>query len=237
MEHSDGQKAQVALAPDRAVGDVTREVLAAVRRIGGDLELDLRPAEVPWTVALDEDDQHASYDAALVERYFAAATRAALALAAFRAPFRGRSTPVNAWWGSFDLAVNLFSGEPADPPAGDFITRNAMDAQEFALGWWPGDGRYGQTAFYAYAHPPVAELASAKLSPSSARWDGKLGEYLLDWEDVCSSADPLGAALDFAHSTFRHTCQVCAWEPGASGQCRRRSSAGPLAVSLHSRPR
>ena len=212
-EHSDGQQAQVALAPDRAVGEVTREVVDAVRRLGGELELDLRPAEVPWTVALDEDDQHASYDTALVERYFAAATRAALVLAAFRAPFRGRSTPVNAWWGSFDLAVNLFSGEPADPPAGDFITRNAMDAQEFALGWWPGDGRYGQAAFYAYAHPSVAELADASLSPRAARWDANLGEYLLDWEDVCSAADPLAAALDFAHTTFHHTCQVCAWNP------------------------
>ena len=35
----------------------------------------------------------------------------------FRAPYRGRSTPVNAWWGSFDLAVSLFSGAPAEPPS------------------------------------------------------------------------------------------------------------------------
>ena len=43
------------------------------------------------------------------------------------AAFRARSTPVNAWWGSFDLAVNLFSGQPADPPSDDLIVRNAMD--------------------------------------------------------------------------------------------------------------
>src|SRR5205814_8422647 len=109
---------------------------------------------VAWTVPLDEDGEHARYDADAVAAYFAAATRAALVLAAFRAPFRGRSTPVNAWWGSFDLAVNLFSGRPADPPADDFIMRNAMDAEEVAVGWWPGDARYGQAAFYAYAHPP-----------------------------------------------------------------------------------
>ena len=69
-----------------------------------------------------------------IATYFAAATRAALVLAAFRAPYRGRSTPVNAWWGSFDLAVNLFSGLPADPPSDDFIMRNSMDAQEVAVG-------------------------------------------------------------------------------------------------------
>jgi len=49
--------------------------------------------------------------------------------------------------------VNLFSGLPADPPSNDFIMRNAMDAQEVAVGWWPGDPRYDKAAFYAYAHP------------------------------------------------------------------------------------
>ena len=73
-------------------------------------------------------------DPVQVETYFAAAIQAALALAAFRAPYRGRSTPVNAWWGSFDLAVNLFSGETAEPPAKDFIMRNAMDARRSPSG-------------------------------------------------------------------------------------------------------
>ena len=40
-----------------------------------------------------------------VETYFAAATQAALVLAEFRAPYRGRTSPVNAWWGTFDLAA------------------------------------------------------------------------------------------------------------------------------------
>ncbi len=99
--------------------------------------------------------------------YFAAATEAALVLAAFRAPYRGRSTPVNAWWGSFDLAVNLFSGTPAAPPAEDFIMRNAMDAEEVAVGWWPGDARYGRAAYYAYAHPAPPGLADAALEPAA----------------------------------------------------------------------
>jgi Family of unknown function (DUF5996) len=213
VEHSQGHVTGVPLTPDRPVGEITKEVLDAVHRMAGEVELDLRPAEVPWTVALDQDEQHARYDTSLVERYFAAATRAALVMAAFRAPYRGRSTPVNAWWGSFDLAVNLFSGQPAEPPARDFITRNAMDAQEFALGWWPGDGRYGHAAFYAYTHPAPDEFGGAEVSPAAARWEGDLGEYILDWDAVCASADPGAAALQFARSTFRHTCTVCAWDP------------------------
>jgi Family of unknown function (DUF5996) len=213
VEHSDGRTQAVALMPDRAVGEVTRELLAAVERLGGAFELSLKPQEVPWSVPLDADQEHKRYDADSVATYFAAATRAALVLSAFRAPYRGRSTPVNAWWGSFDLAVSLFSGEPADPPSDDFIMRNAMDAQEVAVGWWPGDARYGSAAFYAYAHPAPDGFSGATLSPAAAHWDAALGEYILDWQDVRGAPDPHADALEFAHSAFRHACLVCDWDP------------------------
>ncbi len=213
IEHSSGEERRIALVPDRAVGEVTREILAVIRGIAGDLEINPTPQEVSWTVPLDEDSDHARYAPDQVAAYFAAATRAALVLAAFRAPYRGRSTPVNAWWGSFDLAVSLFSGLPADPPSDDFIMRNAMDSQEVAVGWWPGDSRYGKAAFYAYAHPAPAGFAEAKLSPLAARWDGELGEYILDWDDVCADPDPHGSALAFARSAFQHACAVCEWDP------------------------
>jgi hypothetical protein len=213
VEHSDGRAREVALAPDRAVADVTHGVLAAVRELAGPVELDLHPQEVAWSVPLDEDREHASYDAEQVRDYFAVVTRVALVLAAFRAPYRGRSTPVNAWWGSFDLAVSLFSGQPAEPPSHDFIMRNAMDAQEVAVGWWPGDARYPKPAFYAYAHPAPDGFSAATLDPPAARWEEALGEYVLDWDDVRSSADPHADALAFARSAFRHACSVCEWDP------------------------
>ncbi len=220
VEHSDGRRRRVALAPDRAVGAVTRELLEAVRALAGPVEINATPQEVSWSVRLDEDEEHARYDRDAVASYFAAATQAALALGAFRAPYRGRSTPVNAWWGSFDLAVSLFSGEPAQPPSQDFIMRNAMDAQEVAVGWWPGDARYGRAAFYAYAHPAPEGFAAAALSPPAARWEQELGEYVLDWEDVVASADPHAAALSFARSAFGHACAVCGWDPMLAGSAQ-----------------
>jgi hypothetical protein len=216
VEHSDGRSRHVALTPNRPVGEVTRELLSAIRGLVGPFEIDPTPQEVSWTVPLDEDSEHARYDAAQVSSYFSAATEAALVLSAFRAPYRGRSTPVNAWWGSFDLAVNLFSGLPAEPPSKDFIMRNAMDAQEVAVGWWPGDARYEKAAFYAYAHPAPEGFERAELSPSAARWEPELGEYVLDWEDVLASADPHAFALDFARSAFRHACLVCKWDGALS---------------------
>jgi len=213
IEHTAGRTERVALRADRPVGEVTLDVVDRLRSLAGPVSIDPTPQEVPWTVPLDEDHEHGTYDDEAVSSYFAAATRAALVLAAFRAPYRGRSTPVNAWWGSFDLAVNLFSGMAADPPADDFIMRNAMDSQEVAVGWWPGDPRYGKAAFYAYAHPAEEGFADAVLSPPAARWEERLGEFVLDWDDVRSSSDPHETALEFARSAFRHACAVCEWDP------------------------
>jgi len=213
VEHSGGRVQRIALTPDRAVGAVTREVLAAVRDAGGEVRIDPKPQEVPWDIPLDADDEHAHYDPGEVSGYFAAATQAALVLAEYRASYRGRKTPVNAWWGSFDLAVSLFSGEPADPPSNDFIMRNSMDAQDIAVGWWPGDARYSKAAFYAYAHPAPEGFGHAALSPPAARWDGAQGLFVLDWDDVVASPDPHATALEFTRSALRHACTVCGWDP------------------------
>jgi hypothetical protein len=211
-ELSTGRQARVPLTPHRPVGTVTRELLAAIGELAGPVHIDPTPQEVTWTVPLDADNEHARYDTGQVEKYFRAATAAGLILADYRAPYRGRSTPVNAWWGSFDLAVSLFSGQPATPPSDDFIMRNAMDAEEIAVGWWPGDTRFGKAAFYAYAHPAPPGLATAQLSPAPARWDPELGEFLLEWDDVCAAPDPQAFALEFAHSLFRHACAACGWD-------------------------
>ncbi len=92
--------------------------------------------------------------------------------------------------------------------------RNAMDAQEIAIGWWPGDPRYPKAAFYAYAHPAPEGFAAAALSPAPARWDGRSGRIRARLGR--RHAPPpirMTAALEFARSAFGHGCAVCEWDP------------------------
>jgi hypothetical protein len=221
VRHVDGRERVVPLMPNRAVRDVTHDVLASVQELAGAVEISFTPQETAWRTPLDEDTEHATYDSEQVERYFRAASRAAQVLAELRAPWRGRSTPVNAWWGAFDLGLNLYSGRPAEPPSDDFIFANSMDAQEIAVGWWPGDGRYERAAFYAYAHPSGPKFPGADLP--SGHWEATLGEYVLDWDDVVRSTDPHATAVGFGRSVARHACLTCDWEP-------------ELAASLEARP-
>jgi hypothetical protein len=223
-EHSDGRTVRIALAPHRAVSEVTRDVLAGIAELAGPVRIDMRPQEVPWHTPLDEDDEHATYDAEQVETYFAAATQAGLVLAALRAPYRGRVSPVNAWWGTFDLAVSLFSGRAVDPPSDDFIMRNSANAQQIEIGWWPGDLRYPRAAFFGFAFPPPDGIETAVLSPSAGRWDAELGEYVLDWDDVRAAANPRRSAISFGLAVIGHACEVCGWDPTLAASAQGRPS-------------
>ena len=68
VEHSDGRAHLIPLMPDRPVGVVTREVLAAVRDLVGPVPFYPKPQETPWTTPLDEDDEHTSYNATQGDR-------------------------------------------------------------------------------------------------------------------------------------------------------------------------
>jgi Family of unknown function (DUF5996) len=220
IEHSDGRIDRVSLTPNRPVGEVTREVLAALRRLVGPVQIHLNPQEVSWSVPLDQDDEHRSYEPEHVGSYLAAATHAALVLAALRAPYRGRSSPVNAWWGTFDLAVSLYSGLAVDPPSQGFITRNAATAQQIEIGWWPGDVRYPKPAFYGFAFPAPDGFASGKLAPVAGHWDEGLGEFILDSHEAATSSDPHETALAFGRAVVAHACLVCEWNPALAGSAQ-----------------
>ena len=71
-EHSDGRVERVPLAPDRSVGVVTRELLLALKRLAGDVEIDPTPQEVWWTMPLDVDEEHCTYNRDHVSAYFEA---------------------------------------------------------------------------------------------------------------------------------------------------------------------
>ena len=78
----------------------------------------------------------------------------------------------------------------------------------------------GQVETYCRA-PYRGRSTPAELSPEAARRDGRLGEFVLDRDDVVATVDPRATALEFVRSAFQHACRVCGCEPalaaGADG--------------------
>src|SRR6266480_4273581 len=50
VEHSGGRETRIPLTPNRPVAEVTREVLEAVGRLAGTVEINPKPQEGPWDV-------------------------------------------------------------------------------------------------------------------------------------------------------------------------------------------
>jgi hypothetical protein len=206
----DGRTKDVELVP-RSVADFYAAFVAALHGLGIDVRVWPMPVEVPDPIAFPEDRVHAAYDAGKVQAFWRVLVQADAALKEHRAPFGGRHTPVQFFWGSFDLAYARFSGRPATPPSNDTIMRIAMDAQEVNAGFWPGDSRFPEPAFWCYAYPKPDGIERLQVRPPAAFWSDVLGEFVLRYEDVRASPDPRATLRDFFASTFEGCARLANW--------------------------
>jgi hypothetical protein len=218
IEHSDGREARIPLTPHRPVAEVTRDVLGEVGRLAGAVEINPTPQEVPWTVPLDEDFEHARYESDQVESYFTAATYAALALEEFvrriAAP-RRRSMP-GGERSTWRRRSSRGSRSIHRRTTSSCVTRGTPSRSRSAGGRATRSTRTRPSS-------PVSTarwLLGCRGRPAAAHWHPELGEFVLEWEDIRAEPDPGGLALEFAHAVFQHGCLVCDWDPELAGSAK-----------------
>ena len=72
-----------------------------------------RPSEIPEAVPFAADKAPREYSRTSGARFREALAAMLPVFANFRAGFSGKASPVQLWWGAFDLAVSRFSGRGA----------------------------------------------------------------------------------------------------------------------------
>ena len=209
---SNGGQASMRLFP-RSVADFYAEYMGTLRSLGIEARIYRRPVEFDDTTPFDEDRHHASYDAQYVERFRRILVNCDRVFKDFRSRFLGKCSPVHFFWGSFDLAVTRFSGRRAPAKEGaDPITREAYSHEVASCGFWPGDRRYKQAAFYAYSAPVPPGLEGEPVRPSAAHWSAPLGEFILNYDGVRSASSPDQAVLDFCQSAYEAGAKLAQWD-------------------------
>jgi len=209
---SDGDTRRMALAP-RSVADFYAEYTRHLRDLNIACHFRPVPVEVPDPIPFEQDTQHSSYDPVAAHTFWQVLLRIDIALKKFRARFTGKQSPVHFWWGSFDISVTRFSGKPAPPrPKDPKFMQEAYSHEEISVGWWPGNGGFGEAAFYAYMVPPPGGFPTQTISPPSAYWDSKLGEFLLKYDDVRRSDDPEAMILAFCESVYNACARLAGWD-------------------------
>ncbi len=200
----------------QSVAEFYHEFLGSLAQLGVSVTIYPTPVEVKDPIPFAEDTVHAAYDAEYVRRFWQILMRTTAIFQRFSSGFIGKVSPVHFFWGSFDLAVTRFSGRRApERPGADAITREAYSHEVISAGFWPGNGGYGEAAFYCYAAPVPAGLAQGKAKPHAAQWDTALGEFILKYEDLRQEPSPDDALMEFLESTYDAAADAAKWDRAA----------------------
>lgn len=230
VDGCEGDSASFPLQP-MSVAEFYRTLMETLHGLGIDVTISKKPNEIPEAIPFDRDTTHASYDRDAVSRFWQVLRQTDRVFKRFRAGFVGKASPVQFFWGSFDLAATRFSGRPAPPHPGgfpnmpDWATREAYSHEEFSVGFWPGG--YGADAlFYAYAYPEPPGFAQHAVRPSAASWSAQLKEFVLPYEAVRAAADPQADLLAFCESAYAAEADLAHWDRAA---LERRSGGANVA--------
>jgi hypothetical protein len=211
IDANDGAARALSLLPAKSVADFYAALMGALDEMGLHVAINTMPQEVANPIPFPADITHATYDPGPVTTFFRILSLVDAAMKAHRAPFRGRQSPVQFFWGTFDLAYARFSGRPATPPSNNIIMREAMDAEEICAGFWVGDERFPEPGFWCYAYPKPDGLEKLTIAPATASWNAEMGEFILRYEDVRSSASPFDTLAEFFRTTYDVSAAKANW--------------------------
>jgi hypothetical protein len=215
LQLSDGARESLPLRP-MPVADFYRDVMDMLRSSGIEVTIWRMPVEVPDPIPFDEDRVHAAYDPEAAQTFWRILLSVQCVFEEFRSRFVGKCSPIHFFWGSFDLAVTRFSGRAAPERQGaDRMTREAYSHEVSSVGFWPGSGAITDAAFYSYTAPEPPGFRDWPVRPAAARYDTQLGEFIVMYDDVRTSASPSAALLDFCQSTYEAGATLGKWDRNA----------------------
>jgi hypothetical protein len=218
IDRVDGSSCTLVLQP-MTVATFYGDVMAALDDLDLHTDIWTTPVEIPGAIPFETDQEHRSYDADAVHRFWLALVEMQRVLEVFRSQFVGKVSPVHLFWGALDLAVTRFSGRPAPPHpggapnCGPHVMWEAYSHEVSSAGYWPGPD--GEGVFYSYAYPEPDGFRKAPVGPASARWDDELGEFVLPYTDVRTAADPDAVLLEFLQRTYEAAADTGGWDRAA----------------------
>lgn len=220
LRTSDGATEMIRLGPC-TVADFYAEVMGRLRGLGLETRIWTMPVEIPDAIPFEQDREHGFYDPEYAHRFWRILVQAHRICSRFRSPFLGKASPVHFFWGSFDLAVTRFSGRSAppltsnSPNLGAWVMREAYSHEVSSCGFWPGNGGFGQPAFYSYAYPEPPGFAAAPVRPNDAFYSESLRQFILPYDAVRRAASPDDHLMAFLRSSYDAAAGLARWDRAA----------------------
>lgn len=202
-----------------SIAAIHAELVTMLARHGLPASFNQMPSEIVDAVPFATDTGPRRYDRSSADRLRQAFAVILPVFERFRAGFCGKSSPVQLWWGAFDLAVSRYSGRTAPPHPGgmpglpDRITREAYSHEVTSGGFWAGGVTQAEPFFYSYIYPEPDGYRSSKLA--QGRFDETFGEYVLAYAEVRASGDPEAMLSGFLQSAYDLAANLAHWDRAA----------------------
>lgn len=194
-------------------------LVAMLERNGLPSSFNGTPSEMEDAVPFADDKQHRDYSRDSADRFRETLAAITPVFERFRAGFTGKASPVQMWWGAFDLAVSQFSGRKAPPHPGgmtglpDRITREAYSHEVTSGGFWAGGAATEEPFFYSYIYPEPKGYRSATVT--HGRFDETFGEFVLPYANVRAASDPDRMLTEFLQSAYEAAAGLAHWDRAA----------------------
>lgn len=213
----EGEERRIPLRP-MPVRRFHGELMAALEEVGCPVDIDDHPNEIADPTPFSQDGARRDYDPEAARRFWRVLVQCDRVFKRFRTGFVGKASPVHFFWGSFDLAVTRFSGNPAPrhpggvPNLPDEVCREAYSHEVSSAGFWPGGGPIDYPAFYSYAYPSNERFAAAEVQPPEAFWSRELGEFILPYDVVRLADDPDEVLTAFLQTAYEAAAGSLGWD-------------------------
>jgi hypothetical protein len=199
-----------------SVAALHHRLIALLDRHGLPSTFNGMPNEIEGAIPFAEDTARRDYDRDSADRFRETLAAVVPVFALYRAGFAGKASPVQFWWGGFDLAVNVYSGREAPPHPGgmpglpDRITREAYNREVISVGFWAGGAAAIEPMFYSYIYPAPEGYRDAKVA--HGRFDHTLGEFVLPYAEVRAADDPKAMLGEFLQSAYDAAADLGKWD-------------------------
>jgi len=198
---------------DLPVAEFYRRLFDGLRSLGVEISINATPYELGDEQTLAENTFHCVCDREYVRRYWRILVQVDQIFKEFSGRFNGKTSPVQLYWHSLDLAVTRFSGRRAPEREGaDRATREAYSHEVISFGFWPGDRSMPAPAFYSYTAPEPDGLTTQPLLPEAAFWTPEGGMALLMYDDMRKTGSPEATLLDFMQSAYEAGARTAGWD-------------------------
>jgi hypothetical protein len=218
IQTSEGDFESFKLKNGLSISDFYTQLIAVIKK----LEIWVKIVDKPYDLGIEKEfsaiSEYHHYDESYVEKLWKTLVWTDGVFKEFSGKFHGKTSPVHLYWHSMDVAVTRFSGEkaPEMPAEARLSDKDAYSHECISFGFWPGDDRVQEPAFYSYTFPNPEGIERQELYPESASWEMSNGSpmAILTYANLRAEENPRQALLDFMESAYQAGAELAKWPIG-----------------------